>query len=132
MGAEFTSLRPCSMQMCGRSPGPPLNSFLFSLSVVVLQNIPLMCVLLSGRTVTSNGSPYATGPLSCLSVLSVTLVYCGQTVEWIKMPLGTHVCLGPGGVVLDGDPAPPWKGAQQPPPAFRPMSIVAKHSPSYR
>jgi len=27
-----------------------------------------------------NGSPYAIGPLSVLSVLSVTLVYCGQTV----------------------------------------------------
>ena len=26
-----------------------------------------------------------------LSVLSVTLVYCGQTVGWIKMPLGTEV-----------------------------------------
>jgi len=34
-------------------------------------------------TVQNNGSPYATGPLSCLSVcpvcLSVLLVYCGQT-----------------------------------------------------
>jgi len=28
--------------------------------------------------------------LVCLSVLSVTLVYCGQTVGWIKMKLGTH------------------------------------------
>jgi len=26
---------------------------------------------------------------------------------WIKMPLGTEVGLGPGDVVLDGDPAPP-------------------------
>jgi len=32
-----------------------------------------------------NGSPYATGPLSCLSVLSVTLVHCGQTLGWIKI-----------------------------------------------
>jgi len=31
-------------------------------------------------TVPSNGSPYATEPPSCLSCLSVTLVYCGQTV----------------------------------------------------
>jgi len=43
----------------------------------------------------------------CLSCLSVTLVYCGQTVGWIKMPLGTEVNLGPGYIVLDGDPAPP-------------------------
>jgi len=34
-------------------------------------------------------------------------VYCGQTAGWIKMPLGTEVGLGPGDVVLDGDPVPP-------------------------
>jgi len=73
-------------------------------------------------------------PLDCC--LSVTLVYCGQTVGpsspesaqqppplfgpcgqmagWIKMPLGTEVGLGPGHIVLDEDPAPfPQKGAQQ-------------------
>ena len=44
---------------------------------------------------------------SVLSVLSVTLVYCGQTVGWIKMKLGMQVGLGPGHIVLDGDPAPP-------------------------
>jgi len=44
------------------------------------------------------------------------------------VPLGTEVGLGPGDVMLDGDPAPPWKGAQQPP-TFWPMSIVAKRSP---
>jgi len=31
------------------------------------------------------------------------------------MPLGTEVDLGSGGIVLDGDPAPPRKPAQQPP-----------------
>ena len=34
------------------------------------------------------------------------------------MPLGrlfAEVGLGPGHIVLDGDPAPPCKGAQQPP-----------------
>ena len=45
--------------------------------------------------------------LSCLSVcLSVTLVYCGQTVGQIKMKLGMLVGLGPGHIVLDGDPSP--------------------------
>ena len=29
---------------------------------------------------------------------------CGQTVGWIKMPLGKEVGLGPGRIVLDGDP----------------------------
>jgi len=31
----------------------------------------------------------------------------GQTAGWIKMLLGTEVDLGPGHIVLDGDPAPP-------------------------
>jgi len=46
----------------------------------------------------------------CLSVLFATLVYCGQTVGWIKMPLGTKVGFGPGHIVLHGDPAHPQKG----------------------
>jgi len=37
----------------------------------------------------------------------------------------TEVDLEPGHIVLDGDPTAPAKGAQQPPPSFRPMSIVA-------
>ena len=38
-------------------------------------------------------------------------VYCGQTAEWIKMPFRTVVGLGPGHIVLNGDPAPaPQKG----------------------
>jgi len=49
----------------------------------------------------------------CKSVcLSVTLVYCGQTVGRIKMELGMQVGLGPGHIVLDGDPdsrSPPLK-----------------------
>jgi len=63
------------------------------------------------------------------SAMSVTLVYCGQTVEEIKMPLGTEVGLGPGHIVLDGDSIPPGKGTQQPHHTFRPVSIVAKRSP---
>jgi len=51
----------------------------------------------------------------CLSCLSVTLVYCGQMVGWIKMPLSTEVGLSPGDIVLDGDPsAPPQKGHSSP------------------
>ena len=50
---------------------------------------------------------YRTTVLSCLHCLSVTLVYCGQTARWLKMPLGTEVGLGPGDIVLDGNPAPP-------------------------
>ena len=71
-----------------------------------------------GATVTSNGSPMLRGRCPvCLSVcLSVTLVHCGQTVGWIKMPIiGREIGLGPGDIVLDWDPPPSWKGAQQPP-----------------
>ena len=78
-------------------------------------------------TVTSNGSPYATEPLSRLSV---TLVYCSQTVGWIKMPLSTEIGLGAGDIVLDGDPDASRKGHRAlPTPSFWPMSIVAKRSP---
>ena len=70
----------------------------------------------------------AIGPLSvCLSVmsvLSVTLVYRGQTVRWIRMPLGTKVGFGPEHIVLDGEKAPPKRGTAAP--NFRLMSIVAK------
>jgi len=31
-------------------------------------------------------------------------------VGWIKMPLGMEVDLGPGDIVLDGKPAPPFSG----------------------
>ena len=41
-----------------------------------------------------------------LSCLSVTFVHCGQTVGQIKMKLGVQVGLGPGHIVLDGNPAP--------------------------
>ena len=51
---------------------------------------------------------YAIGPLSVLSVsMSVMLVYCGQTLGWIRMPLGMEV-------------------RAVPLPNFRPISIVAK------
>jgi len=54
-----------------------------------------------------------------MSVLSVTLVYCGQTVGWLRILLGTQVGLGPGqgDIVLDGDPAPPptERGTAAPP-----------------
>jgi len=38
---------------------------------------------------------------------SLANVYHGQTVGWIKTPLGTEVGLSPGHIVLDGDPAAP-------------------------
>jgi len=58
--------------------------------------------------------------------LSVTLVYGGQTVGRMKMKLGTHVGLGPGHIVLDGDPALPPQRGVEPPPYCRPISVAAK------
>ena len=53
--------------------------------------------------------------LYVLSVLSVTFVHCGQTVGRIKKKLGMQVGLGPGHIVLDGDPAPlPQRGTALP------------------
>jgi len=48
-------------------------------------------------------------------VLSVTLVYCGQTAGWIKMPLGTEVGLGPGDIVLDAVPLSSRERGTEPP-----------------
>jgi len=58
--------------------------------------------------------------------LPVTLVYCGQTVGWIKMKLDTVIGLRTSHIVLDGDPAPPQKGDTAP--NFRPTSVVVKRS----
>jgi len=65
-------------------------------------------------------------PSKC-SAQSSAYVCCGQTAGWIKIPTGMEVCLGPGDILLDGDPpSPALKGAQEPP-LFGP-SIVAKRS----
>jgi len=70
-----------------------------------------LCVYLGAKRRYINTLPFLSfpmlyiGPLSVLSVLSVTLAYCGQRVRWIKMPLGREVGLGLCHVVLDGDPA---------------------------
>jgi len=62
-----------------------------------------------------NCALYAIGSLSvCLSLCLSTLVYCGQTVGWIRMPLGMKVGLGPGDTVR-WEPRSPKQGAQQPP-----------------
>jgi len=46
------------------------------------------------------------------------------TAGWIKMPLGTEVGLGPGHVVLDGEPAPPPQRGTAP--NFRLIFVVSK------
>ena len=58
-------------------------------------------------------------------VLSVTLVYCGQVVGWIKMKLGTEVGPWPH-CVRSGPSSPTTKKAHGTAPNCRPMSVVAK------
>jgi len=49
------------------------------------------------------------------------------------MALDMEVGLGPGHMVLDGDPAPlPKRGGAEPLPNFRPISIVAKRPDASR
>jgi len=54
-----------------------------------------------------------------------THVCCGQTAGRIKMPLGTELGLGPGDMVLDGNPR---KGAQHP--LFGPCLLWPNGRPS--
>jgi len=91
------------------------------------------------------GSPYAIRPLSCLSVclsvclvcpVCITLVHCGQTVGRINVKLGKQAGLGPGDIVLDGDPAPlPKEGGEPPSPQFSDIfgrRFVKRFALSYR
>ena len=55
-------------------------------------------------------------------------VCCSQTAGWIKIPLGTKVCLGRGHIVLDGDP-PLCERGTAPATNFWTMSIVIKRAP---
>jgi len=55
--------------------------------------------------------------------LTATLVYCGQTVGWIKTKLGTEVGLGPGHILLYGDPAPLQKKRHSGPHTFGPCLL---------
>ena len=68
------------------------------------------------RPMLSDCSLYCLSVLSVLSAacLPVTLVYCGQTVGWIKMQLGMEVGLSPGHIVLNGDSAPSHKTGTTP------------------
>ena len=63
----------------------------------------------------------------CPVCLSVTLVYCRQTVGWIKTPFGTKVGHGPGHIVLDRNPAPPPPKGHTP--DFQSVCIVAERLP---
>ena len=74
------------------------------------------CLALVGRSFVKRFALcYRTVVCPVLSVCNVGVLYCGQTVRPIQMKLGVQVGLGPGHIVLDGDPAPS---------TFRPMFII--------
>jgi len=79
----------------------------------------MLLLVFVGRPLVKRFALYRTVVCHVLS-LSVTLVYCSQTVGWIKMPLGREVGIGPGRIVLGGDPDPPprKKGHSTGPPLF--------------
>jgi len=59
----------------------------------------------------------------------------GQMAGWIRIPLGTKVCLVPCGIVLDGDPPPHGKGHSSPPlfgPLLWPAGPHFTHNPFCR
>jgi len=49
----------------------------------------------------------------CLACLSVTLLYCGQTVGWVMVKLGMQVSLGPGHTVLHGQHVCPDRSTER-------------------
>ena len=91
--------------------------------ISIITNIPLIISSLIVTIIVTINSLDAAGYLTaynCPVCQSVTLVHCGQTVAWIKMPLGTEVGLGPGDIVLDGDSGPSPKRGTAALPVFSP------------
>ena len=73
------------------------------------------------RRLVLNGDPVAPSPKGRWTPKFSSHVYCDQMAGWMQLVLGMVVGLNPGEFVLDGDPAPPPKGAQ--PPIFGPYLL---------
>jgi len=81
---------PGNLEGEGRLLGGNNNCFThICLSVTLLLKIFWAIIFKKVRPVLLDRCPV------CLSDLSVTLVYCGQMVGWIKMKLASEVGLGP-------------------------------------
>jgi len=61
---------------------------------------------------------------------SLAFLQLWQTVRWIKMSLGKEVGLGPGHIVLDGDPVGTQPPQLQPLPTFGPCLLWPNGRPS--
>jgi len=98
---EYSGRTRLSKEPTYNGPTSNLGSF---------KHIPCVCLNVFWSTVCKTVRPMLSDRcLSCpvLSCLCVTFVHCGQTVGRIKMKLGMQVGLGPGHIVLDGDPLTP-------------------------
>jgi len=72
-------------------------------------------ILIIGATVCKTVHPVLSDSCPIVPCTVCLKRWCGQTAEWIKMPLGTKVGLCPGHIVLNGDPAlPHGKGHSSP------------------
>ena len=78
------------------------------------------------KTVCKTVRPMLSNRCPVCPVLSVTLLYYGQKVGWIKMLLGTEVGLGPGNIVFDGNPQLLQENWHSSPPHFRGLRTQAK------
>jgi len=124
-GPVFWPLCPSSRRNPRRDATCPVFSVIPCWVHVIQPGIEMWATICKTvRPMLSDRCLSAPSVLSCLSVLSVTLVYCGQTVGWINMKLGKQVVLGPGHIVLDGNPAfLPQRGTA---PNLWPIYLVAK------
>jgi len=101
---------------------------LLLLLITIINTVIIVIIIIFGRSFVKRFALcYRT--VVCVSLCLVTLVYCGQTAGWIKMPLGAEVGLGPGHIVLDGDPAAHRKGHISPF-YFRPCLLRPNGRPS--
>jgi len=72
---------------------------------------PLLPAYNSSTTMPTTYSTYCLGAVASLKFLAIENmlphfsadVCYGQTAGWIRIPLGTEVCFGPGNIMLDGD-----------------------------
>jgi len=94
----------------GRPPLPAYNFSVTMTSTTSTNRFGAVAYLKLSATENRRSSPHFSA-----------YAYYGQTVGWIRTPLDTEVSLGPDDIVLDRDPATPWKGAQQPLPLFGPL-----------
>ena len=108
--------------MLDGDPAAPVEGAQFAHAVSAIFLLPVWASFIAGflaarSVMLRDRCPVCVRPSVC------NVGYCGQTVGWIRLPLGMEVGLSPGGILLDGDPAPPPRKGGQPhnTPLFGPL-----------